>query len=283
MQFRNQSVFSIWMWVITKSFQMTFWGSLVLLKLILYFSVTIKSTVFPIYFDTFGVRDMQFRNQSVLCMLMWIITKTFQITFWGSLVLLKLIPYFSGTIKPTIFAIYFETLGVRDMQFRNQSVFSIWMWVITKSFQMTFWGSLVLLKLIPYFSATIKPSVFAIYFETLGVRDMQFQNQSVLSMLMWIIMKSFQITFWGSLVLLKLFPYFSATIKSTVFVIYFDTFGVRDMQFRNQSVFSIWMWVITKSFQMTFWGSLVFLKLIPYFSATIKPSVFAIYFETLGV
>ena len=110
---------------------------------------------------------------------MWIITKTFQITFWGSLVLLKLIPYFSGTIKPTIFAIYFETLGVRDMQFRNQSVFSIWMWVITKSFQMTFWGSLVLLKLIPYFSATIKPSVFAIYFETLGVRDMQFRNQSV--------------------------------------------------------------------------------------------------------
>ena len=87
----------------------------------------------------------------------------------GSLVLLKLILYFSGTIKPTIFAIYFDTLGVRDMQFRNQSVFSIWMWVITKSFQMTFWGSLVLLKLIPYFSATIKPSLFAIYFETLGV------------------------------------------------------------------------------------------------------------------
>ena len=109
----------------------------------------------------------------------------------GSLVLLKLIPYFSATIKSTIFAIYFETLGVRDMQFRNQSVFSIWMWVITKSFQMTFWGSLVLLKLIPYFSATIKPSVFAIYFETLGVRDMQFQNQSVLSILMWIIMKLF--------------------------------------------------------------------------------------------
>ena len=33
---------------------------------------------------------------------------------------------------------------------------------------MTFWGSLVLLKLIPYFSATIKPSVFAIYFEDFG-------------------------------------------------------------------------------------------------------------------
>ena len=41
------------------------------------FSATIKSTVFVIYFDTFGVPDMQFRNQSVLCMLMWIITKTF--------------------------------------------------------------------------------------------------------------------------------------------------------------------------------------------------------------
>ena len=39
------------------------------------------------------------------------------ITFWGSLVLVKLIPYFFATIKPTIFAIYFDTLGVRDMQF----------------------------------------------------------------------------------------------------------------------------------------------------------------------
>ena len=45
----------------------------------------------------------------------------------------------------------------------------------------------------------------------------------------------------GSLVLLKLIPYFSATIKSTVFVIYFDTLGVRDMQFRNQSVLSMLM------------------------------------------
>ena len=158
-----------------------------MLKLILYFSVTIKSTVFAIYFDIFGVQHMQFWNQSVLSMLMWIITKTFYITFWGSLVLLKLIPYFSGTIKPAIFTIYFDTFGVRHMQFRNQSVFSIWMLVITKSCQMTFWGSLVLLKLIPYFSATIKSRVFAIYFETLGVRDMQFWNQSVLSMLMWII------------------------------------------------------------------------------------------------
>ena len=137
--------------------------------------------------------------------------------------MLKLISYFSATIKPTIFAIYFDTLGVRDMQFRNQSVFSIWMWVITKTFQMTFWGSLVLLKLIPYFSATIKSTVFAIYFNTLGVRDMQFRNQSVLSMLMWIITETFYITFWGSLVLLKLIPYFSATIKCTVFAIYFDT------------------------------------------------------------
>ena len=55
---------------------------------------------------------MQFRNQSVLSIMMWITTKTFYITFWGSLVLLKLIPYFSGTIKCTIFAIYFDTFGV---------------------------------------------------------------------------------------------------------------------------------------------------------------------------
>ena len=69
-----------------------------LLTLIPYFSATIKSTVFAIYFDTLEVRDMQFRNKSVLSMLMWIITKTFYITFWGSLVLLKLIAYFSATI-----------------------------------------------------------------------------------------------------------------------------------------------------------------------------------------
>ena len=282
MQFRNQSVFSIWMWVITKSFQMTFWGSLVLLKLIPYFSATIKPSVFAIYFETLGVRDMQFRNQSVLSMLMWIITETFQITFWGSLVLLKLIPYFSVTIKSTIFAIYFDTFGVRDMQFRNQSVLSMLMWIITKTFQITFWGSLVLLKLIPYFSGTIKPTIFAIYFETLGVRDMQFRNQSVFSIWMWVITKSFQMTFWGSLVLLKLIPYFSATIKPSIFAIYFETLGVRDMQFRNQSVLSMLMWIITKSFQITFWGSLVLLKLIPYFSA-IKSTYFdqPIYFLRL--
>ena len=29
--------------------------------------------------------------------------------------MVKLIPYFFATIKPTIFAIYFDTLGVRDM------------------------------------------------------------------------------------------------------------------------------------------------------------------------
>ena len=86
-----------------------------------------------------------------------------------------------------------------------------------------------MLKLIPYFSATIKPTIFAIYFDTLGVQDIKFRNQSVLSMLMWIIAKSFYITFWWSLVLLKLIPYFSTTIKSTIFPIYFDTLGVRDM------------------------------------------------------
>ena len=45
----------------------------------------------------------------------------------GSLVLVKLIPYFFGTIKPTIFVIYFDTLAVRDMQFRNQFVLSMLM------------------------------------------------------------------------------------------------------------------------------------------------------------
>ena len=105
-----------------------------MLKLIPYFSATIKSTVFEIYFDTLGVQDMEFWNQSVLSMLMWIITKTFQITFWGSLVLLKLIPYFSATSKSTIFAIYFDTLGVRDMEFWNQSVLFMLMRIITKTF-----------------------------------------------------------------------------------------------------------------------------------------------------
>ena len=41
-------------------------------------------------------------------------------------------PIFFGTIKPTIFAIYFDTLGVQDMQFQNQSVLVIWMWVTMK-------------------------------------------------------------------------------------------------------------------------------------------------------
>ena len=36
-----------------------------------------RFAIFAIYFDTLGVRYMQFRNQSVLSMLMWIITKTF--------------------------------------------------------------------------------------------------------------------------------------------------------------------------------------------------------------
>ena len=57
--------------------------------------------------------------------------------------------FFFGTIKPTIFAIYFDTLGVRDMQFRNQFVLSMLMWIITKSLYITFCGSFVLLKLIP--------------------------------------------------------------------------------------------------------------------------------------
>ena len=43
-------------------------------------------------------------------------------------------PILCGTIKPTIFVIYFDTLGVWDMQFRNQSVLAIWMWVIMISF-----------------------------------------------------------------------------------------------------------------------------------------------------
>ena len=35
----------------------------------------------------------------------------------GVLSIVKLIPYFFATIKPTRFAIYFDTLGVPDMQF----------------------------------------------------------------------------------------------------------------------------------------------------------------------
>ena len=57
--------------------------------------------------------------------------------------------FFLGTIKATIFAIYFDTLGVWDMQFQNQFVLSMLMWIITKSIYITFCGSLVLLKLIP--------------------------------------------------------------------------------------------------------------------------------------
>ena len=37
----------------------------------------------------------------------------------------------------------------------------------------------------------IEPSIFAIYFYTLGVLGIQFWNQFVLSMLMWIITKTF--------------------------------------------------------------------------------------------
>ena len=37
--------------------------------------------------------------------------------FYGSVVLLKLVPDFLKIINPTRFAIYFDTLGVPDMQF----------------------------------------------------------------------------------------------------------------------------------------------------------------------
>ena len=77
----------------------------------------IIATKFAIYFDTLGVQDIQFRNQSVLSMLMCHV---------GCVI------YFS--IKPTKFAIYFDTLGVQDIQFRNQSVLSMLMWIITKTF-----------------------------------------------------------------------------------------------------------------------------------------------------
>ena len=39
------------------------------------------------------------------------------ISFYGSLELLKLVPDFLRIINPTRFAIYFDTLGVPDMQF----------------------------------------------------------------------------------------------------------------------------------------------------------------------
>ena len=204
-------------------------------------------------------------------------------TFCGSLVLSKLIPYFSGAIKYTISVIYFDTFLVPDMQFLIQFVLLIGMWVITKSFHMTFCGSLVLSKLIPYFSGTIKYTIFMIYFDRLWVLHIQFPIQFVLLTWMWVITKSFQMTFCGSLVLFKLTQYLCGTIKYTICVIYFDTFLVPDMQFLIQFVLLIWMWVITKSFHMTYCGSLVLSKLIPYFSGTIKHTIFMIYFDRLWV
>ena len=133
---------------------------------------------------------MQFRNQSVLSMLMWIITKTFQITFWGFLVLLKLIPYFSAIIKSTIFTLtlwgsqicnfginlcylvdvdHYKNildylLGILSIA-RNQSVLSILMWIITKTAGFTldyFWGSVSIAEINPiFFCNLIKPSIFA--------------------------------------------------------------------------------------------------------------------------
>ena len=74
-----------------------------------------------IYFDTLGCQICNFRNQSVLSMLMWIITKNILDYLLGVLSIGKINPiFFLETIKLTIFAIYFDTLGVRDMQFRNQ-------------------------------------------------------------------------------------------------------------------------------------------------------------------
>ena len=81
--------------------------------------------------------------------------------------------------------IYFDTLGVPDMQF-SESICIIDVDVDHyKNILDSLLGVLSIGKINPIFIfGTIKPTIFAIYFDTLGVRDMQFRNQFVLSMLM---------------------------------------------------------------------------------------------------
>ena len=102
-----------------------------------------------------------------------------------SLVLPKLVPEFLKIINPTRFTIYFDTLGVPDMQFL-ESICIIDVDVDHyKNILDYLLGVLSIGKINPiFFLGTIKATIFAIYFDTLGVRDMQFQNQFVLLMLM---------------------------------------------------------------------------------------------------
>ena len=81
--------------------------------------------------------------------------------------------FFLGTIKATIFAIYFDTLGVRDMQFQNQFVLSIVSFILQCHLTCTIESLTLILTQIEHL---IEPSIFAIYFDTLCVRDMQFRN-----------------------------------------------------------------------------------------------------------
>ena len=41
-------------------------------------------------------------------------------------------PIFLRTIKPSVFAIYFDSFGIKERQYQNQSVLAIWMWIIWK-------------------------------------------------------------------------------------------------------------------------------------------------------
>ena len=101
-------------------------------------------------------------------------------------------PYFSTTIKSTVFATLLwhfggpryaisESICIIDVDvdhYRNILDYLLGVPSIGKINPICYLG-------------TIKPTIFAIYFDTLGVWDMQFRNQFVLSMLMWIITKPF--------------------------------------------------------------------------------------------
>ena len=69
--------------------------------------------------------------------------------FYGPLELLKLVPDFLRIINPTIFAIYFDTLEVPDMQFLELICISdIHMYHLVINLDQFLWVP-VLLKLVP--------------------------------------------------------------------------------------------------------------------------------------
>ena len=82
----------------------------------------------------------------------------------------------SCNINPTRFAINFDTIGVPHMQFLELICISdIHMDHLGINLDQFLWVP-ILLKLVPEFLKIINPIRFAIYFDTLGVPDMQFSE-----------------------------------------------------------------------------------------------------------